>query len=206
MAEIIKRPLNLDEKLAVLIDLANPNGSKLSYIAERFGVGMPDIVKIEIERPKIHELVTSAYFNAGEEMPLRNGKNPRLENILYAWFMQESTTRWLTNRIIRYKALEIHAILNENSKPFKASEGWMTAFKARYKIDMMAHYRERATVGRQNVANNYSTTEKLVALEITPVETEFQPDQSPIFEVSFICFKYNTTSIDHRINNTVLLH
>lgn len=50
-----------------------------------------------------------------------------MENILYAWFMLESTKRKITNQIIKEKALEIHSIVNENTKPFKASDAGIHA-------------------------------------------------------------------------------
>lgn len=108
--ETTRRTFNLKEKQAIL---SNPNEWNLSYMAERFRVSLQDIVSVESERDKIDELTCSDYFKAGEAMDTRTGNSPRMENILYAWFMRESKTHKITNQIIKEKALEIHRIVND---------------------------------------------------------------------------------------------
>lgn len=158
-------------------------------MAERFKVRtstIQDIVSVESEREKFDKLTSSAYFKTGVEMTTRTGNNPRMENILYAWFMLESTKRKITNQIIKEKALEIHSIVNENTKPFKASDAWIHGFKLRFNIDLVAHQMERRT---NATCRDIAPTEKLIALEISPAKYELKSDRSPVSEVSFFFFR-----------------
>lgn len=125
--------LNLEQKLSILSQISN--GFKLTDLAKEYEVELCEIVETEAERAAISELVCSSYFDAAELMAQRSSLNPRMENILYMWYMTESKMHWVTNKNIRHKALELNRIVSENTRPFKASSKWCVAFKNRYSID-----------------------------------------------------------------------
>lgn len=125
--------LNLEQKLSILSQISN--GFKTTDLAKEYDVDLCDIVETENERAAIAELVCSSYFQAAEEMPYRHSLNPRMENILYKWYMTEARERSVINKNIRGKALELNRIVSENARPFKASSKWCVAFKNRFSIN-----------------------------------------------------------------------
>lgn len=146
--------INLEQKLSILSQISD--GFNSTDLAKDYEVDLSEIVETENEKAAIAELVCSSYFEAAELMPYRSSLNPRMENILYKWYMTESKVRSVINKNIRDKALELNRIVSENTRPFKASSKWCVAFKKRYGIN-------------NNNVNN----------DDTHLEEEMDPDNAP---------------------------
>lgn len=107
----------------------------LTELAISYRVPLSEILKIKIDESKINALVNSSYFQAGESMSHRTGQSPRMQNILYAWYVAETKVRTVPNREICDKALEINKIVRENAKAFKATNSWCIVFKKRFNLN-----------------------------------------------------------------------
>lgn len=152
--------LNLEQKLLILSKISD--GFMLTDLAKSYRVSLSEIVRIKLDEAAIDALVNSSYFQVGESMSYRPGQSPRMQNILYAWYVAETKKRTLSNREICNKALEINKIVRENTKVFKATIPWCTVFKKRFNlntinVDKLKENNKNDTFVRQEVMDTALT-------------------------------------------------
>lgn len=128
------RPLTINEKICVLNDMKA--GFTLAIVSNKYLISVDQILLIAGSELSIQEL--SEYYRLAENMPMKNGLFPGMENILYLWYLQQ--TGRLTNAQIIEKARSIIAITEEKpskgSRSFKGTSSWVTGFKKRYDIPL----------------------------------------------------------------------
>lgn len=173
-SEIYKGLLTLKEKMEIIeyknnfIDVAN------TRIAEMFSVKF----KKKINRRSIKnymdnkEAITAAFVSNNDLNTIpRNFKFGDVDRRLKEWIdMIENQGGFLTDEIIKNKALSIFTALKKESKEdenkkeyeFKASSGWLSKFKRRYGFKVKQCSGEGFDVEKQNHDEFTSSTTKKI--------------------------------------------
>lgn len=122
--------LTFEDKVKILSYLMG--GAKSEFIADLYSTTVAKINEISENH---HQIIKVAhYFNISQHFEMRRGIYPRMENVLYCWFIEQEN---VSNVALSEKAKAILSILNErptlkNSSVFTASNNWIKLFKARY--------------------------------------------------------------------------
>lgn len=107
---------------------------------EKYKISEDCLLEIVAQKRKLVELVNSSYYGEAASMKLLNCMYPRMENILYCWYLLQN--KMFSVQALATKAKEILELTAEtpawayrnNSTVFKGSKNWAYAFKTRYNI------------------------------------------------------------------------
>lgn len=130
--------MNLPTKVAIVTELRNNVKLKPADQAARYSVSIEQIMDIVSKGDDILKMFKSACYQNALQMPIKKGKFPRMENVLYQWYLQQPARPKVTVKILTEKAIEIMRVLDETtaSGAFRGSSTWMTGFKTRFNIEM----------------------------------------------------------------------
>jgi len=108
----------------------------MSEISRAHQISPNQILLIASKEQSICELIRSEYFKLAEKMPLKNGTYPRMENILYQWYLKNPGNYKSAEYV--EKARNILSITEEKpirgSRMFVGTATWTSGFKKRYDI------------------------------------------------------------------------
>lgn len=121
------------DKVSIISELSR--GATKESLARVFSITEDDVNTIELHHSIIVEV--AHYMNISQDMPLLGGHYPHMENILFSWLADRARGK-VTHRALSEKAREIVDITGErpkfaNASAFTGTEGWVRAFKARYR-------------------------------------------------------------------------
>lgn len=127
--------LTLVQKMEILKRV--DSGMSFTDIANHFHIGRSTVYDIHKYRDRIENYVTTAESGIEKRQTMRTGAYPQLEETLFAWFLQERQRHTpITADVLRQKALDFYEKIYKNNN-FRASEGWLSKFKARFGIRLL---------------------------------------------------------------------
>lgn len=127
--------IQFGQKVNIILCLRN--GSKPEMLAEIYNTTTEKIDQINDSQQRIMDLFQSSYLSKAQQLPLKRGLYPYMENLLYSWYIEQNNV--VSNKALTEKAKEFLEMLNEqptikNFARFSGSNGWLTAFKERFGI------------------------------------------------------------------------
>lgn len=113
-------------------------GDKFTNLANEYGVGRATIHDIRKNQDKIKYFCESRDNVKSVRKTLRKGEFPQVEDILYAWFIQERNRHTpISGEILKEKPkIFYEKIMGKDD--FKASEGWLEKLKKRFGIRLLS--------------------------------------------------------------------
>lgn len=109
-------------------------GKSVTTLSIKYGIAKSTVCALKNNR---HNILKNAsqILVPGKKKTLRKGELPRMEKMLYKWFIkQRSRNVPIGSNMIKAKAKEIHQRIKENNGLFNASDGWLQNFKNRFGI------------------------------------------------------------------------
>ncbi|XP_049306995.1 jerky protein homolog-like [Bactrocera dorsalis] len=83
-------------------------------------------------------IISHQAVGASKRKTLRKGEYPRMEKMLYKWFIaQRNKNCPVTGEMLKKKAMKLHADFKEKEGSFHASPGWLSGFKTRFGIRLL---------------------------------------------------------------------
>lgn len=138
-SDVAERSLTFIDKVNIAQHLLN--NENWNSIAERFGTSL---LKVNQLSENFHVILeTFRYYIQSQEMPLRSGLYPRMENILFTWYGEQHGN--VTNKALGDKAKEIIEVLSErptqNSVKFSGTNNWANKFRARFNLPVSTRHK-----------------------------------------------------------------
>lgn len=170
---------NAMEQVLKFIDKVNIStqlmkGVDLEIIAEHYNTTVLKVQHISENKQAIMECFL--YYIKSQDLPLRSGNYPRMENVLFCWLNDRNN---VSNVALGRKALEIVEFLNEepirNTPTFTGSNYWANSFKMRYNIPVSRRKSTSVTMVDQHVNvydedSNFNLTSRAVPLQTSEHE------------------------------------
>ncbi|XP_069670562.1 zinc finger protein 239-like isoform X2 [Periplaneta americana] len=132
-----KRCLSVQQKCDIIKCLQN--GDVVSDIASRYGIGMRTIFRIKQNRTEILEMaerVKNSDGDAGRRKVIKSSTSAfhEFDNAMFQWFkVQRARGISVSGPVLCEKALDLNRKMGGDTN-FKASSGWLKAFKSRHGI------------------------------------------------------------------------
>lgn len=153
------KKVSINDKIDILNDLNV--GLTPVTISNKYLISINQILWIEKNKYSIWELYQSEYYKMAEKMAPSRGIFPYMENILYQWYLKQSTH--VTNGQFLDKARSIIAITEEKQKkggrPFVGTSSWVRAFKKRYNIMFTKKSTVAANISTSTVVNTQALSD-----------------------------------------------
>lgn len=128
--------LSLPAKISILNELQTNPGLQPVDMVQRYCVSVDQINDIVLKRDEILRMFKSACYRNALQMPLGRGKYPKMENVLYQWYLEQPKKSRITRKMFAEKAIQILRVIGEPVKrTFCGSSVWMVAFKRRFNIE-----------------------------------------------------------------------
>lgn len=128
--------LSFQLKIQILNEFRDNLHLKPNDMAKRYNVHITQIMNLIERKDEILLMNASAWYQNALEMPLKTGKYPKMENILYQWYIAQPKEIKIINSALIDKAKQIITIINEPFVDnFRASSTWLNGFKRRFNID-----------------------------------------------------------------------
>jgi hypothetical protein len=151
-----KRPhtLTLDERVKVLSLYSDGNGKSCRKIAEELGVGKTQVQAIIKRKAEVLESYEGNISSDRRRLKGRKTGNEEINELCWKWF-QDCTTRRVnvSGPLLQSKALKFAKDLKVDT--FKASGGWLEAFRKRHNVTGKTLCGEAADVDK-NVVSGWS--------------------------------------------------
>lgn len=126
-----KNVIDVDLKTKIISDA--DKGMKTNWLSRKYGLPASTISSIKKNKENIISAVKSG-FNCKRQR-LRKPHFEQLEKDLNVWFLRCRDNNFPISRsIIKTKAEQLHAASANASKPFKASNGWISRFVKRQQV------------------------------------------------------------------------
>lgn len=129
--------MTLYEKSKIIEE--HKHGMGVTALAKKYQVAKSTICAIKKKEKQILGIVNQSLRpNKIQKRTLRNAENPKLERLLYKWFVKQRELNLpVTGDMIKHKALDLHKKLNLGSEKFNASDGWLQKFKWRHGVRLL---------------------------------------------------------------------
>lgn len=197
-----RKDLSISDKIAILeLIKKQPTNTSQRRLAEITGVPKSTIARILQQQHKIlHELTL---YKKGKrrlsQKRKREGKDPDVEEALNQWFsIVTSRDIHVSGPVLKSKSEELAKKLGHND--FKATDGWLSRWKARSGIKFKRVYGEKESVEQQllnlpnllktfkqkdiyntNERSNYPEDEDDISKQTTNQEVMKHVDELPCF-------------------------
>ena len=161
--------LSVKDKLKVIVDVEN--GVNVNEICKTYRIHKSTITKIKQNKQNIERFISESNVNPNKFKRLRHAKYVELEKALYVWFLKQRTNKVIvTNESIKMKAKEIYRNMGLEGN-FLISDGWITNFKKRFGIRLLAISGEKLSCDHKMVPKFLETFKNIIA------ENNYLPEQ-----------------------------
>lgn len=173
------KTLSLLEKNEILKRLEK--GETLTSVANVYGVGRATVHDIRKNSDKIKSFCKTNENLKSKRQTLKFGENPKVDESLYAWFLQERDRHTpISGEILKEKARDFYRKITKKDD-FQASEGWLHKFKQRYGIRLLSTTGEKLS-SDESAVEPYKERFKHVIqeMDLTPDQV-YNADESGLF-------------------------
>ncbi len=133
-----RKELTLPEKMQ-LIHQASKGHMTNTKLAKKFGISNPTVGRILKRKREYIELAIGATDGAQElnlntrKRKVRHARSSEVNDLVYRWYTEQRTKTHPTGLQLRAHALACAKDLDVSTS-FRASKGWLAAFRTRYEI------------------------------------------------------------------------
>ena len=175
------KQLDLGEKNDII--KLSKNGIRNTVIAQWFGVSESTVSRIILNKDK-YKLTSTEKQLFKKKTRIDRGQNAKLENILFNWIKQKrSLGVSLSGPLIKKKAQFFHQQLG-GTATFKASQGWLGRFKARFGIRQLSVQGERLSADTEAVVECQEAIQKVIAEGQYSKDNVYNADETGLYSKS----------------------
>lgn len=161
-----RKDLTLSSKIALLDKIkSQPLNTSQRRLAEITGVPKSTISRLLQQENQLREELALLDGQTGTFKRKREGKNPDVEEALDQWFsVINGGGVKITGKILKAKSEELANLLGHSD--FKATDGWLSRWKARHNIKLKRTHGEK---GSADIIQNYFAVCGFTPLDIPEI-------------------------------------